>query len=647
MVSSKITHLKEELLKKVQTFHAGSVSHAILQWQKLTGDKDVLKTVMGLSIEFKDSAPTSYPNLPPDRFSENEMVFLDAEVNRLLGKGIISTSTHEIGEYISPIFLTPKSDGGFRLILNLKSLNGFMPYIHFKMDTAQKFLKLVTKGCFMSKIDLKDAYYSIKIKNEHQKYLKFFHKGILYKFTCLPNGLCSGPRKFTKILKCPLSCLRAQDIIISSYIDDLITADIEFVRCFQNVLKTITMFDSLGFVIHPEKSCLMPSQEIEYLGLVINSVNMTVSLTEKKKLKIIELCNLLLEKPKIPIREVAKLLGYMSFSFIAVEYGKLHYRCLERVKNSALAANKGNYDSLMSLTPKAIADINWWKLNVYNAKNDIYKPSPNITLTTDASLKGWGAVTKSDKTGGLLTSIESDYHINVLELKAIHFGLLSLLPNTYDCHVKILSDNTAAVGCVNNMGSCKSLPCDQVTKDIWSWGQDHRVWLSASHIPGVLNKEADKESRENETKLEWKLNESHFQDVIDFFKFEPEIDLFASRINTQIPKFVSYRPDPEATHVNAFSINWTGLRFYAFPPFSCIAQVIQKLLHEKCVGILIIPDWPSQPWFPQVKRILIKEPFLIPCSNHQLYLPNQVESLHPLQHHLTLLACLVDTRTRS
>jgi len=44
-----------------------------------------------------------------------------------------------------------------------------MPYIHFKMDTIEKVLQLVKKGAFMAKIDLKDAYYSVKIKNEHQK----------------------------------------------------------------------------------------------------------------------------------------------------------------------------------------------------------------------------------------------------------------------------------------------------------------------------------------------------------------------------------------------------------------------------------------------------------------------------------------------
>ena len=74
----------------------------------------------------------------------------------------------------------------------------------------------------MGKIDIKDAYYSVPILEEHQKFLKFMFKGKSYQFTCLPNGLSSGPHKFTKLLKEPLATLRKSKISVSAYIDDLI-----------------------------------------------------------------------------------------------------------------------------------------------------------------------------------------------------------------------------------------------------------------------------------------------------------------------------------------------------------------------------------------------------------------------------------------
>ena len=85
-------------------------------------------------------------------------MFLSVEIKNLRRKGVIKESQHEEGEYISPIFLTPKSDGSFTMILNFKKLNDRMPYIHFKMETIKSVLNLVTPNWCMAKIDIKDAY---------------------------------------------------------------------------------------------------------------------------------------------------------------------------------------------------------------------------------------------------------------------------------------------------------------------------------------------------------------------------------------------------------------------------------------------------------------------------------------------------------
>ena len=130
---------------------------------------------------------------------------------------------HEKAEYFSTIFLTVKSDGSFRVILNLKKLGDHMPYIQFKLETIKPVLNLVTPNCYIAKIDIKDAYHSIPILPEHQKVLKFNLQGQLYEFIYLPNGLCSDPRKFTKLPKLPLAGLRLDYVKIAAYINDLVT----------------------------------------------------------------------------------------------------------------------------------------------------------------------------------------------------------------------------------------------------------------------------------------------------------------------------------------------------------------------------------------------------------------------------------------
>lgn len=613
-------------------------------WKELTSDHEVLSTVSGLKIEFEEPPEPSNAESMNCSFSADENKFIKSEITRLLKKGVIKQSYHVAGEFISPIFLIPKPGGSFRLILNLKKLNSYKPYIHFKMDTISSVLKLVTKNCFMAKIDIKDAYYSVHIDDEYKKFLKFYYDGVLYQFTCLPNGLCSGPRKFTKLLKPPLAVLRSSQCLVSGYIDDLITMHKSDNGCFVNIKRIVSLLGELGFYVHPDKSHFLPTQTLEYLGSIIDSVNMRVYLTDSKKKRTKEYCQKLLSAThKVSLREIAKLLGIFSSSFHAVLFGKLHYRDLERLKIDSLRKNYGNFDSYTTLSANAIADIQWWCDNITSSYSPISFGNPTMTISTDASKLGWGAVCSNSQTGGLFSEVESEQHINVLELKAIHFGLRSLCDSVFNTHIKVLCDNTTTVHCITNMGSCRSIPCDIAVKHIWDWAIRHDNWLTISHIPGILNVEADVESRKHVIKTEWKLSEKIFLDIVSHFQFFPDIDLFASRINTQLATFGSYRPDPCATHVNAFTINWHGQKVYCFPPFACVGAVVQKAIQDKIEGLIVVPNWPNQLWYPLLLQVAVTNPYVILPSREQLFLPNQPSLLHPLHKNLGLLAVLIRT----
>ena len=122
------------------------------------------------------------------------------EITKLVGKGVIEYTEHEKGEFILPIFFRSKSDGTRRLILNLKPLNEFLEYKHFKMERVHSVTDLIQPHCYMATIDVNDAYYAVKISEEEDsKYLKFYTGKMLLKFVVLPNALSSGPPKFTKL----------------------------------------------------------------------------------------------------------------------------------------------------------------------------------------------------------------------------------------------------------------------------------------------------------------------------------------------------------------------------------------------------------------------------------------------------------------
>ena len=151
-------------------------------------------------------------------------------------------------------------------------------------------------------------------------------------FTCYPNDLSSCPRRFTKLMKVPLSTLHQANHIIMGYIDDFHLQGYNFHECWTTILEASLLFTHLGFVIHPEKSCLVPSQYIEFLGFVIDSRTMKVTLTDVKKEQLKDMITHLLQTNTCKIRQVACVIGKLVSSLPEIP-STLHYEVVhERIK---------------------------------------------------------------------------------------------------------------------------------------------------------------------------------------------------------------------------------------------------------------------------------------------------------------------------
>ena len=293
----------------------------------------------------------------------------------------------------------------------------------------------------------------------------------------------------------------------------------------------------------------------------------------------------------------------------------------------------------MTLSAQAKTELTWWIDNVLPASTPISHGNPDLTLTTDASNLGWGAVCGDTSTEGFWSLEEQGNHINFLELKAVLLGLKSLCSAFSKKHVLIQSDNTTAVAYINAMGGIKSIPCNEMAIMIWDWCLNHNIWLSATHIPGSKNIQANKESRALKESTEWSLSLEVFNVIQERWgKFD--IDLFASRLNIKVLQYVSWRPDPGAQFINAFLMNWKRYYFYAFPPFSLLATCLQKIEQDQSTGILIVPMWTTQPWFTILLNLLTDNLLALPQTDSLLFLPHS-NAIHPLSRRLQLMACKV------
>ena len=204
---------------------------------------------------------------------------------------------------------------------------------------------------------------------------------------------------------------------------------------------------------------------------------------------------------------------------------------------------------------------------------DILLPEVDFIINTDTSESGWGATNNISPTGGIWDKKDKEYHINYLELKAIYLAIKAYRSSWEGCkHIRIRSDNTTAIAYINNMGGLVSNSCNHLAKEIWTYCTDQKIWLSAVHIPGKDNNTADYMSRLLNENTEWRLAPFVFNKIVNLFKATPEIDLFASALNHQVPKSISWNADQETFAIDAFSI-----KLYAFPPFSLIGASISKI----------------------------------------------------------------------
>lgn len=186
-----------------------------------------------------------------------------------------------------------------------------------------------------------------------------------------------------------------------AYIDDsYLQADL-YDHCLQNVIDTVTMFDNSGLVVHPEKSVLVPTQRLVFLGFILDSILLRISLMPEKACRVKNACKQRVDTVVPSIRQVAQVLGVLTSSFPGVMYGPLHYRWIEMDKTQALKQCKGNFESPMSLSPETISDLRGWIESIETAFNHTSHDSTKVTMTTDASKTSWGAHVRVPPQAGL------------------------------------------------------------------------------------------------------------------------------------------------------------------------------------------------------------------------------------------------------
>lgn len=518
----------------------------------------------------------------------------------------------------SLLFAVRKKDGvHWRPCLDLRPLNSFVVVPPLSLEGLGAVRQVLQPGDFMVSIDLRDAYWHVPISRRQCHLLRFRFGGRSYQFDVLPFGVSVAPWAFSNVLRPVLEWLRRRGIRCVGYLDDLLFVGSTPTECVEAAQMAVDLLHDLGFVFSPEKSDLAPSRQLAYLGFEIDTSSMSLSLPREKIHRITRECRRVVhwaDRGRPPsLRSLSRLLGRITAASDAVALHRLRTVHLERAR--ALCLHRGGaWDSPCPISHRARGELRWWASSLSKVHGrPIRLPGVDLLLRTDASALGWGATVVQapfaphlvgQRFSGRLPPALRQSISNETEIYAISQAVLLLqrLISLQDRHVRIQSDNSAAVFYINKGGG-RSLRLSSLVRPLWLACRRAGLVLSAEYLPGTQNVVADALSRRSLRPSDWTLTQGAFRLLCHRFG-HPTVDAFAEPANAKLPRFASRLPFLGALAVSGLHLDYTTELAYAFPPPHLVPLLLTRLLAQRARAILVVPLRPQAPWWPVVLRHL-------------------------------------------
>ncbi|XP_043348930.1 uncharacterized protein LOC122455943 [Dermochelys coriacea] len=332
-------------------------------WSNITSDHWVLCTVQnGYLLQFS-SLPPSLPTSPSLFRNPSHEHLLEKEVRLLLEAGAVEAVLRSLrGKgFYSRYFLIPKAKGGLRPILDLRGINKFLVKARFRMVSLGTIIPSLDAGGWYAALDMKDVYFHIAIHPTHRRFLRFTVGQEHYQFAVLPFGLAAAPQVFTKYMAVLAAFLRRQRIQVYLYLDDWLLVGRSEAKMRGHVEAALRLFRELGLLIKVPKSMLVPTQRVEFIGAVLDTVQARASLPISRFQAIQQAVTSLRQSPMTMARCCLRLLGHMVACMHVVRHARLRLRTLQAWLARVYHPGRDPLDLVVTAPRDVLDSLRWWQ----------------------------------------------------------------------------------------------------------------------------------------------------------------------------------------------------------------------------------------------------------------------------------------------
>ena len=370
---------------------------------------------------------------------------------------------------------------------------------------------------------------------------RFTMGGVSYQFRVLCFGLTTAPHVFTQLMAPISAFLHHYSVRMLRYLDNWLILAESRPTGLKARDRLLQVCEELGLQVNFRKSSLIPSQDMTYLGMQIQSVRFIAKPTATRVENLLKIIEEFLSSPGPPAALWRHLLGHLSSLTLLVKGGMLRMRSLQvrlpkRITSHPLGSSVSGGSFMVVLGNSRREGV------------DLSVPVPDLSFYSDASDVGWGAIVREHQVSGVRTPSQRELSINLRETMAVQKGLFEFGSLLRGKTIALFCDNVTTVAYLRRLGGMRSQVLFLKAREILLWVESMKITLLPRFIQGSLDTRADLLSRPNLVMgSEWTLHREVVQDLLH--QWLAIIDLFATSLTARLPVFFVPAWEPKAAGV--------------------------------------------------------------------------------------------------